>query len=202
MWHKTLLWQYRWNYRCFWQIHSKLNTSPVTEMCEKCKIIWWAVPLMHLFLVSPWMWYPLMVHGAQSVTMCEHTPSHILFASDVWVTVSILHRTISWNFYFPPKCDICHGWCRLFVSMWSLTTTHPTAPVQVIDCIDQVTFSTPRLERFFPYIWQTGSCWSHNWKVTYNIHLQIFSFHHGLQWSSLALLNTQRTLLISRKHHI
>lgn len=22
------------------QIHSKLNTSPVTEMCEKCKIVW------------------------------------------------------------------------------------------------------------------------------------------------------------------
>lgn len=40
---------------------------------------------------------PLMVHGAQSASMCEHTPSHMLFVSDMWATVSILHCTKSWS---------------------------------------------------------------------------------------------------------
>lgn len=201
MWHKTLLWQYWQNYRCFWRIHSELNISPVIEMCEKCQVVLVSctfdahVPCFTLNVVSSdGTWSPI----------CHHVRTHSLPRPACQWHVRDCQYTLYHlkEFFFPSECDICHRWCHLSVSARSLTTTRPTVPAQVIGCIVQVTFSANRREVLSVYIWQTRSCWSHYWKVTYNIHLQVFSFHHGLQWSSLARLNTQRTLLIYRKHNI
>lgn len=120
MWHKTLLEKYRWNYRCFRWIHSTLNISPVVEMCEKCKVVWWAVPLMHLFLVSPWMWYHLMVRGSQSATMCKHTP-HLPHPVCQWrvgdCQYTALYHLMEFFFFQPNATYVTDGVGSLLVKL-------------------------------------------------------------------------------------